>query len=135
MTYYSLEDPPGASEIIPEKSYYQWARGFPDERKATESVGLRLAYMIKSDREMFAEFEDLIGPNGLDLIRRTDLVEFSAPHFVGEGVPLAAPPHESFFYAAFEPAAHMGGAGSSLRFSQLSAGSRRAIRNHTLFTL
>ncbi len=128
VTYYGLTDPPQVSDLIPERAYEQWARRTESAGQVTESVGLRLIHMMKEDPGMFAEFQALVGPDGLDLVKRTQLVSISSAQVVGQGGSTKAVPQESFYYPAFEPAGHMGGAGLSFRFSQLSDGSRRAIR-------
>jgi AAA domain, putative AbiEii toxin, Type IV TA system len=128
VSYYSLGERPDATDPIPERSYKEWVRGIKEGRAVTESVGLRLIYMMKEDADMFAEFQALVGPAGLDLVRRTEIVSLSSPQVNGQGVPSSALARESYFFPAFEPAAHMGGTGSLFPFSQLSDGSRRAIR-------
>ena len=128
VSYYSLGERPDATDLIPERAYNEWARTVKEGGAVTESVSLRLIYMMKEDAGMFAEFQALVGPAGLDLVKQTKLVVLSSSQFIGEGVPSSAPAQETYFYPAFEPAEYMGGSGSVFAFSQLSDGSRRAIR-------
>jgi hypothetical protein len=127
VTYYSLRERPEASDLIPEKAYDEWLRQLKESPSVTESVDLRLIYMMKQDPEMFSEFQALAGPAGLDLISRSEIVRYSSDAMVGQGAP-TGPVQASYFYPAFEPAPHMAGAGRLFPFSQLSDGTRRAIR-------
>jgi AAA domain, putative AbiEii toxin, Type IV TA system/AAA ATPase domain len=126
--YYPLEDRAEASDLIPEKAYNDWVQWIQRGQASTESIGLRLIYMMKEKEEMFAEFQALTGPQGLDLITKSELVEISSAHGVKHNIPRSTPLAETYFYPAFEPAAHLGGAGILFPLSQLSVGTRRAIR-------
>jgi ABC-type transport system involved in cytochrome c biogenesis ATPase subunit len=127
-SYYSLEERPDTVDMVPERAYREWVRTIKDGRSATESVNLRLIYMMKEDANMFAEFQALVGPTGLDLVKRTELVSLSSHQVVGRAVPSSSPVQGPYFFPAFEPAAYMGGSELLFPFSQLSDGSRRAIR-------
>jgi energy-coupling factor transporter ATP-binding protein EcfA2 len=128
VSYYSLGERPDASDIIPESAYSEWARGVKEGRALTESVGLRLLYMMKEDTDLFAEFQAIVGPQGLNLVTRIEIVNLTSTPHAPQRTPILSGSNEAFSYLAFEPADYMGGAGSLFPFSHLSDGSRRAIR-------
>ncbi len=125
VSYYSLGERPDASDFIPERHYRDWLGRFKSGGGLTESVGFRLIYMSEEDPEMLQEFKQLIGPEGLDLIDHFEVNTMSAPNG-GRAVQSAGA--ESYYLITFQPASHMGGAGLLFPFSQLSLGTRRAIR-------
>ena len=86
ISYYSLKDLSESSDVVSEKVYDEWARRVKDGLAVTESVNLRLLYMMHEDAEMFAEFQALIGPDGLDLVSRVELVSMPVPHVPGGAV-------------------------------------------------
>jgi hypothetical protein len=126
--YYPLGDRLETSDLVPVRVYNDWVRLTKSGQALTDSTSLRLLYMMREDSELFAEFQALTGPQGLDLVAKSELVEVSSAHGVGEMVPTSIPMAESYIYPAFEPAAHMSGAGMLFPLSQLSDGTRRVIR-------
>jgi len=130
ISYYSLGDALATVDFVPENAYQQWREMFRATGFPSDSVGLRLIYMWKEAPEMFEEFRQLTGPMGLDLIRRVDVNEIDAPRSPADVVQPAtgAAKAEKHYWVSFEPAAHMGGTGSSVFLSSLSLGTRRSIR-------
>ena len=96
--------------------------------QVTESVGLRLIHMMKEDPGMFAEFQALVGPDGLDLVKRTQLASISSAQVVGQGGSTKAVPQESFYYPAFEPSGTYGGAWLIVPFFSIIRWLSSAIR-------
>ena len=127
VSYYSLRERSDASDLIPARVYKEWLGRFQAERALTESVSLRLIYMLKEDPALLQEFKELTGPEGLDLITRFEIREIPAPSWNGQDA-RSASVADSYYWLAFEPATDMGGAGAMFFFSQLSLGTRRAIR-------
>jgi ABC-type lipoprotein export system ATPase subunit len=130
LSYYTLQEPARASDLVPESGYLQWRQGTGRPKSFTESVSLRIIHMHNKEPKMLEEFRHLMGPMGLDVIRDVQVQEILAPLVPSDGgVPTgSAAKTEKHYWLSFEPAAHMGGSGSSFFFSQLSLGTRRTIR-------
>jgi predicted ATPase len=122
VKYYNLADTRGAQDIVQEGQYAEWLRRYRDDGELTDSVAFRLIYLWQEERELFDEFRSLIGPEGLGVLNEISEPVILAPN------PESGIRAEKLYLLSFKPSSTMGGAGQSLYFGNLSAGTRRVIR-------
>ena len=127
VRYYPLQEREGFRDFVPEQQYVQWVRRYHTEGYLTNSVALRLIYMWSEDKDLCQELRILLGPDGLGVLDRFDIIELDSPvesvqARAGEAL------KSKIYLPLFEPSSHMGGAGQPFRFSELSVGTRRIIR-------
>jgi predicted ATPase len=125
VSYYPLVERQAEAEYVSDQTYKEWGIQSASTGARTDSTALKHIYMFKDDRAMFEEFQDLIGPQGLDLLERFEVTSLEPP----------ANPAAKIYQLLYMPSKQMGGAGRLRRFSELSDGTRRVIRmvTHLLF--
>ena len=126
VRYYELEEKPDARDHVTEQEYNDFKFRYDGESQLTSSVALRLIYMFSEYRDLWDELTRLVGPDGLGLFERMDIVFL-------EGGGLTTPRKEgtaakTLYLPIFTPSDQMGGAGHSYPFSSLSVGTRRVLR-------
>lgn len=125
VRYYALDEPGRFSDFVTEQQYNDWYVKYHDEAVLTNSVALRLIYAWREDRELFEELRSLLGPYGLGLLSRFEILEFNRSF---EASPASEADASKIYMPMFWPSSQMGGAGQPFPFSELSLGTRRVIR-------
>ena len=127
MRYYSLDDRPVARDYVTEKAFNEWKFRYQSEGELTDSVAMRLIYMWQEEAILFGELLHILGPGGLDVIEKIDIMPMEGPIVQGESKD-AAISSTKLFMPMVIPSVHMGGAGQFYPFSDLSVGTRRVVR-------
>ena len=128
VRYYSLDDRPNAKVTVTGREYDDWRLKYQTEGALTHSVALRLIYMWKEDDDLLKEFNSIVGPDGIGLIDRLEIISIGRsdlPFGPGDKENSA---QTKFYILQFWPSKQMGGAGEPFSFADLSAGTRRVIR-------
>lgn len=132
VRYYPFDEPSESREptdIITESQYQRWAAERDESGRPTaDAVLMKLLRMWKEAREDLEEVETILGPNGLGLIQRIEVVEYPNSRLGGF--------REEFYHITFFPprgdevGPSGNGNGSERRFfhADLSHGTRRIIR-------
>lgn len=121
--YYDLNVSEADPDIVMGTQYRDWLKKYEVDREPTPSVGLRMLYLRDREPALYEELLELLGPNGLGLFESIRIVP---SHFDGEDEQQTGTPR--FYAMLFTPGKLMGGAGEMLWLSNLSEGTRRALR-------
>lgn len=124
--YYPFDDTDEENDLIPEYTYNEWKFRHRSAGDPTTSIAMRLIYMYEEDRELFTEFNEIMGPTGLDVTKYIGISKIGSPSsgWSGENTLSGA----KLFNLYVMPSKHMGGAWGGFPFSALSVGTRRVIR-------
>jgi predicted ATPase len=112
--------------ILSDRDYHNWLLNYEQRGDRGESVPFWLIYMARSRPDRFAEFVDLLGPTGLDLIDEVRFREVDVSEITGRQDPGIE--GRKFLILEFRPSRSAGGDGESFYFDALSHGTRRLLR-------
>lgn len=124
--YYPLDDTYKETDLILEYTYNEWKLRHQTGVDPTTSIAMRIIYMLDEDRELFEEFQHIIGPAGLDVIEQIGKSYINPAEVVGSNNPVLFGSRLLSIY--FKPSKQMGGADGFFPFSALSLGTRRVIQ-------
>lgn len=124
--YYPLDDTDKETDLILEYTYNEWKLRHQTGGDPTTSIAMRIIYMLDEDRELFEEFQHIIGPAGLDVIEQIGKSYINPAEVVGSNNPVLFGSRLLSIY--FKPSKQMGGADGFFPFSALSLGTRRVIQ-------
>jgi ABC-type Na+ transport system ATPase subunit NatA len=113
VRYCSVDELSYQDVCVTDQDYADWLAKFASDGNPTDSILYRLIFMWENDRELFKEFQALIGPDGLGVVAQVQIIS-----------------QECMQLLNFLPSAQMGGFDSDRRFGldELSAGTRRVIQ-------
>jgi hypothetical protein len=131
VQYYAMDDDSSSNDdMISESMYDDWLVSFQSDGTLTGSSALRLIYMWENDKDLFDEFQTLIGPDGLGILTQIQIHTERPTSPAGRSGGFTNGPATKVYLPRFQPAAQMGGynTNSWFAFSDLSAGTRRMIQ-------
>jgi predicted ATPase len=128
--YYPLDEASSQEDVVTEQTYNDWSAKFNIDGNLTESSSYRLIFMWENDKNLFNEFQTLIGPDGLGILSQLQVFTGTSesPSIQPGGNTNGAT--TKFYWPRFQPSVQMGGYNSDrwFAFSNLSAGTRRVIQ-------
>ena len=130
VTYYQLptEPEPEESGLIIESEYRKWRTEYSSSRTLPASPIFKLLYAWQEDKELFEEFQSIVGERGLGLVDSVSFQKLDMPPEPDNAKMRQPQPGDSLFVCRFTPSPDVGGTGNRFFFSDLSAGTRRVIK-------
>ncbi len=125
-----MPEPGNHADYVTEKEYNARTSRYESEDLQTDSVLFKLIYMYHEDKAMLDEIALILGQMGLGLLDRIQIEPIAGRTNARYPQKQKKRAKETIemYKLSFVPSEPMGGAGKSLVFSDLSAGTRRAIR-------
>ena len=127
IAYYDLGIPTGTHDFVPLSLYQKWVREYRETNRAPDSIACRLIYMHEHASDLFDELLMLLGRNGLGLIEGIDIVRVPGD-MPSAAAAEAATDETRIYFPMFTLTPMLGGAGTPLPWSALSAGTQRMLR-------
>lgn len=125
VRYYPLDEHEGSSElsIVSESDYKEWRGGKVEKLSADRNLLLKLLHLSKEEPDNFALLNELVGPNGLGVVRGIEVQPFDVPFkAIGE----TEGSSKTYFFFRFSPSNHQ--ENRNFDFDDLSFGTKRILR-------
>ena len=128
--YYPLDEASSQEDVVTEHMYNDWLVKCNSDGSLTGSSSCRLIFMWENDKDLFNEFQALIGPEGLGILTQLKIFTVTSGSLDTQSGGFTNGTTTKFYLPRFRPAAQMGGYNSNypFAFSDLSAGTRRVIQ-------